>query len=260
MKKIKTLAWRNALEMLRDPILYVFCLAFPVTMLALFQIINRYTNGMTPTFQARALVPGVMMFSFSFVMLTTSLLVSRDRSTALLHRLYAAPLHAHQFVLGYAIPSILVGVLQALVCIGTGAALSAICGGSCYSFLQGLQLILTQLPMLVLFVFLGILFGTLLNEKSAPGCASILISASGILGGAWMPLETMGEFERFCRCLPFYPDVRLGRIVTGAVDSFGNTYALDRNALLGLLPIVVWCAVSVVLSFVVFRTQMHRDN
>ena len=267
MKQAWTFARRNTLETVRDPVLYIFCLGFPVAMLAMFQLINRYTNGMTPTFQPRSLVPGIMMFSFTFVMLTMSLLVSRDKSTALLRRLYTTPLQPRCFVLGYAVPAVAIGIGQAFVCVGTGALLAAVTGADYFSFGAALLLILSQLPILLFCVFLGILFGSLLNDKSAPGLTSIFITAAGILGGAWMPLDTMGRFETFCRCLPFYPSVTVGRIITGATHSFGNhptgfaaPYTFDRNAAFGLIPMTVFPIVTVVLSFVTFRRQMQKDN
>lgn len=267
MKKTLIFAKRNALETVRDPILYIFCLGFPVAMLALFQIINHYANGMTPTFEPRSLVPGVMMFSFTFVMLTMSLLVSRDKSTAFLRRLYASPLRSYQFVLGYAIPAAVIGVAQAFVCVGTGAILAAIVGADYFSFGAALLLVLSQLPILLFCVFLGILFGALLSDKSAPGLTSVFITASGILGGAWIPLDTMGNLETFCRFLPFYPSVTLGRIITGARHSvsdyetmYAAPYTFDRAAKLGWIPISAFLLATVVLSFVVFRGQMKKDN
>lgn len=267
MKKAMLFARRNTLETVRDPILYIFCIGFPVAMLALFQLINHYTNGTTPTFLPQSLVPGVMMFSFTFVMLTMSLLVSRDKSTALLRRLYAAPLRPYQFVLGYALPAIAIGVAQAFVCVGAGALLAAITGTAYFSFGAALLLVLSQLPILLFCVFLGILFGALLNDKSAPGLTSVFITASGILGGAWMPLDTMGSFETFCRCLPFYPSVTLGRIITGATLSISDystmyaaPYTFDRAAALGLIPLAVFLLLAVILSFVTFRRQMKKDN
>ena len=75
-------AKRITKEMLRDPVVYVFCLGFPILMLALFAVINVYAKQ--PTFALKSLVPGIMMFSFTFVMLSVSLQVSKDRSTSLL--------------------------------------------------------------------------------------------------------------------------------------------------------------------------------
>lgn len=126
------------------------------------------------------------------------------------------------------------------------------------------MLILTQLPILCFCVFLGILLGTLFNDKSGPGVCSILISASGILGGAWMLLDTMGAFEDFCRWLPFYPSVVFGRIVTSAQHSMltptaDAAYTLNRAALLGLIPISVSLAAALLLSFLVFHRRMSQD-
>ena len=267
MKKAWIFARRNALETVRDPVLYIFCIGFPVAMLAMFQLINHYTKGATPIFQLASLVPGVMMFSFTFVMLTMSLLVSRDKSTALLRRLYAAPMRPYHFVLGYALPATVIGIVQAFVCVGAGALLAAITGASYFSFGSALLLILTQLPMLLFCVFLGILLGALLNDKSAPGLTSVFITASGVLGGVWMPLESMGSFETFCRCLPFYPSVILGRIATGFSYTVSEgfclviiSYDFDRTARLGLIPIFLFLAAAIVLSFVLFRHQTKRDN
>ena len=114
--------------------------------------------------------------------------------------------------------------------------------------------------MLVISVFLGIIFGTILNDKSAPGICSVFISACGILGGCWMPIETMGGFETICRFLPFYPSVYLGRIITSAVNALQKTYTFDSVAGLGLIPIAVFMVGSVVLSFVLFKSNMTSDK
>ena len=119
---------RNVKEMLRDPIIYVFCLGFPVAMMLLFNILNKYTNGQTPMFEMRALLPAVIMFSFTFVMLTTALLVSKDRQTFFLKRLYSSPMKSHDFALGYGILGFGVGVAQIIICVVTGFILCAFSG------------------------------------------------------------------------------------------------------------------------------------
>ena len=53
-------AGRNIKEMARDPVIYVFCVAFPVAMLVLFVVINSFTNGTTPVFEFPSLLPGVI--------------------------------------------------------------------------------------------------------------------------------------------------------------------------------------------------------
>lgn len=260
MDKTLNFSKRNLKEVLRDPIPYIFCLGFPIAMLVLFNIINKYTGGNTPTFELPALLPGIIMFSYTFVMLTMALLVSKDRQTFFLKRLYSSPMKPHDFILGYALVGIIVGVLQNCICVLSAFIISLITKVEFLSLGQILLLCVSQLPLLITFVFLGVLFGTIFNDKSAPGISSVVISLTGILGGCWMPLESMGGFESFCRCLPFYPSVYLGRIITGATNVFGKTYAFDSVAAWGLLPIAICLIASVLLSVLIFKKNMVSDD
>ena len=260
MSKILNFFKRNLKEVLREPLIYIFCLGFPLVMLILFQVINKYTGGQTPMFELRSLLPAIIMFSYSFVMLTMSLLVSKDRQTFFLKRLYSSPMRNYHFILGYALVGLVVGVFQALISLLSGLIIALISGSAYLSILQILLLVLTQIPMLVMNVFIGILFGTLFNDKSAPGVCSIVISLCGVLGGCWMPLESMGGFETFCRFLPFYPSVYLGRVAAGASNLFNQIYTFDGVARLGLLPVILFATLSVVLSFIIFKTSMTSDK
>ena len=123
-----------------------------------------------------------------------------------------------------------------------------------------LLLVISQLPILIINIFLGILFGSILNDKSAPGICSIFISISGILGGCWMPIETMGGFETFCRFLPFYPSVYIGRIITNSTNALGLTYTFNSIATLGLIPIFILMFASIILTIVVFKKNMTSDK
>lgn len=216
MKRTLTFLNRNLKEMIRDPLLYVFCIGFPMVMLVMFSVIYNSASVPLTTFEPASLLPGIIMFSYTFVMLHMSLLVSKDKSTALLQRLYASPMKSCEFVLGYGILGFLIGIVQSVITILFGYLISLIQKIDYVSFFNCLLLTATQIPILLFFIFTGILFGTLLNDKSAPGICSIIISGAGVLGGCWMPVETMGFFKTFCSYLPFYPSVCLGRIVTEA--------------------------------------------
>lgn len=260
MSKIVNFFKRNLKEVLRDPIIYVFCLGFPLVMLILFQVINKYTAGNTPMFELRSLLPAIIMFSYSFVMLTMALLVSKDRQTFFLKRLYSSPMKACHFILGYSLVGGVIGLLQTVVSILSGLIISLISGGIFLSLGQVLLLTISQMPMLIVNIFLGILFGTLFNDKAAPGICSIFISLSGVLGGCWMPIESMGGFETFCRFLPFYPSVYLGRVCAGATKVADVLYTFDSIAGLGLIPIVLFMFASVILSFIIFKYSMVNDK
>lgn len=260
MNKTVNFFKRNLKELLRDPIIYVFCLGFPIVMFLLFFIINKFSNGNTPTFEVTSLLPGIIVFSYSFIMLTLSLIVSKDKQTSFLKRLYSSPMKSYDFILGYSLVGLCIGVLQTFVCVLTGLTISLISNTAFISILDILLLFISQLPMLILNIFLGILFGTLLNDKSAPGVVSIFISISGILGGCWMPIETMGGFETFCRFLPFYPSVYIGRIITGATDTFGTIYSFNKIAYLGIIPIAIFSIGSILLSLFYFKKNMVGDK
>lgn len=260
MRKIINFCKRNFKELLRDPLIYVFCLGFPIVMFLLFYIINKFTGGNTPTFEIPSLLPGLIVFSYSFVMLTLALTVSKDRQTFFLKRLYSSPMKASHFILGYALVGLLIGVIQTVVCVVAGWIISLISKTEFISFGAFLLLIASQLPILITNVFLGVLFGTVFNDKTAPGICSVLISLSGILGGCWMPVETMGSFESFCRFLPFYPSVYIGRIITDAINALGSPYTFGRIAGLGLIPIGVFMLGSVALTIFAFTKNMVSDN
>ena len=260
MRKILNFCKRNLKELLRDPLLYVFCLGFPVVMFLLFYIINKFSGGHTPTFEVRALLPGIIVFSYSFIMLTLALIVSKDRQTFFLKRLYSSPMKAHHFILGYILVGLLIGLIQTVVCILTAWIISLASNSAFISVGAIFLLIASQLPILITNVLLGVLFGTALNDKTAPGICSILISLSGVLGGCWMPVETMGSLETFCRFLPFYPSVHIGRVITDATNALGNAYTFNSIACLGLIPIGAFMLGSVILTIVAFTKNMVSDN
>ena len=260
MNKTINFTKRNFKELLRDPLLYVFCLAFPIAMFFLFFFINKYSGGNTPTFEVKSLTPGIIVFSYSFIMLTLALIVSKDRQTFFLKRLYSSPMKDYDFILGYGLVGMILGVLQTVVCLITAFVISLISKAQFISLQGVLLLIVSNLPILILNVFLGILFGTAFNDKTAPGICSITISISGILGGCWMPLEVMGDFETICRFLPYYPSVYIGRIISGARNTFGYLYKFDYTAILGVITILIYTILSVILTIVTFKKNMVSDN
>lgn len=268
MKKVLLFAKRNLTEMIRDPLLYIFCLGFPVMMVTMFNIILHYTpDGETPIFYEKSLTPGIMVFGFSLLMLMSSLLVSKDRQSAFLKRLFSSPLKPYQFILGYLLPFGLIGIVQMIVGIASGYISGAISGRGFVDFGSACLLFLEMLPMMIINCALGMLFGTLLNDKSSPAICSIFVSASGIVGGAWMPIDKMGGFETACGYLPFYESVYLGRCITGAthtptdLESIMNpvVYSFADRGVLYLCLYLAYMILAVSLSLFVFTRKMKSD-
>lgn len=268
--KMLAFADRNRKEILRDPLSFVFCLGFPILLLIAFRCIQ-YNTGDT-WMSSTELIPGVAVFSLAFDMLYMVLLVSKDRQTSFLSRLYNSPMSVSDFILGYALPCLMVGVAQLCITYLIGSAVFLIPNGG---FDGGLvfaskitdfsvfppQTVAVQttvpfwnlplavaaaLPVLCFFLFCGVFFGIVLSERAAPGVSSALITAAGFLGGCWMPLDTMGGFETVCRVFPFYPAVILAR---AAFTGTGET----GEVLLSLLTVCLWSGALFFLSLFAFR-------
>lgn len=259
MKNTKIFIKRNLLEMLRDPILYVMCVLFPILMFILFTIINNSTPSTSTTFNPKALTPGIMIFSYSFLALMASLIISKDRSTAFLKRLYTSPMRSHSFFLGYLIPLAIIGFFQATICLLSGLIIAKISGTDFINLLNGLLLILVTLPIMFINILIGFIIGALLNDKAAPGISSVLISSCGILGGCWMPIETMGGFFSFAKLLPFYHSVALGKVITGAKYLQGEVLYNYEFNMIGLLIILFYLLLTLLLSILSINKMIHTD-
>lgn len=81
-------------------------------------------------FEPEQLAPGVSVFSLSFLALFSALLLSRDRSSALILRLYASPLTGRDFILGYLLPMLPMALAQTLVCLLAAIRSACRCRGA----------------------------------------------------------------------------------------------------------------------------------
>ncbi len=245
---------RNFKELTRDPLSYIFCLGFPVIMLAIMSIVNASIPeeaGMT-LFRIDKLSPGIAVFGQTFVMLFAALIVSKDRSGSFLVRMYSTPMRPADFTVGYILPLMLISVLQLIVtdicsvitALITGAELSI--AGLAVSFI-------VLIPSALMFVSFGLLFGTLFSDKAAPGLCSIIISLGSFLGCIWFDAEqTGGIMYDICRCFPFFYCTKSAR----------SAVALDLGTDTFVIPIIVVAACAAVLTLLssaVFGAKMKAD-
>ena len=250
--KSKVFAVRTWKEIMRDPLSYIFCLGFPLVMLVIMSIIDKSipAEAGMQVFRIRNLAPGIAYFGFTFVMLFTSVQVSKDRTTALLLRLYASPMKPVEYMLGYTMPVVVLAVVQMVICFGVSCVIGLCTGDSLFAS-EIMLSVLALLPSVFLFVGVGILFGTMVNEKAAPGLCSILISAAGMIGGIWMDIDSLGgAIKTVARMLPFYHGVSLARFPF-------------RESAEGVTEHLLWtmvCGVMVYgLAVMVFRSKMKKD-
>lgn len=177
MRRMRFFASRNAREILRDPISVGFGIAFPILLLLLLSFLNRHipAEAHMTLFEPEQLAPGVSVFSLSFLALFSALLLSRDRSSALILRLYASPLTGRDFILGYLLPMLPMALAQTLVCL-----LAAIPLGLPVSW-RILACTAVNVPIALVNLALGMLCGTLLPEKAVGGmCGALLTNGLGV--------------------------------------------------------------------------------
>lgn len=254
MHKIKAFALRNGKEILRDPLSYIFCLGFPLVMLVIMTLVNSSIppEANMTIFRIDNLAGGVAVFGQTFVMLFTAISVAKDRSSTFLMRMYATPMKARDFIAGYLVPMLVIALAQAVLIVLCSLPVSWITGNPLT--LGGVALSLVPLiPSALLFIGFGLLFGTLLNEKSAPGICSIIISLGSFLGSIWFDAEaTGGVLLSISRCLPFY---YCTKSVRAAIQ-----LNLDSSAFLFPLLITLGSALLIcLLAGLVFRLKMKSD-
>jgi len=254
MKNTMVFAKRNLLEVFRDPLSWIFCIAFPIVMLVIMSIVNSAIpkEGMT-LFRIDNLAGGIAIFGQMFVMLFTAIAVAKDRSGAFLTRLYSSPMKSSNFVFGYILPMLLTAVIQVIVSLIAAVVISFI---SDYSLSIGglLFTVVAVIPSALMFSAIGFLFGALFNEKAAPGICSIIISLGAMVGGIWFDVEGVGGFMyKIGRCLPFLYATKLARAAI----------TLDFGVKEFLIPlgVVVFAAIVLtVLASIVFNSKMRADQ
>ena len=109
-------AVRTAKEILRDPLTLFFGIGFPAVLLLLLSAIQANIPDEVQLFEISHLTPGIACFGLSFLNLFSALLIAKDRTGAFLQRLYATPMRAHSFILGYTLPMIPIALAQTVVC------------------------------------------------------------------------------------------------------------------------------------------------
>ena len=242
--RMLTFAGRNAKEILRDPLNLAFGLGFPLVLILLLSAIQ--ANIPVSLFEIGHLTPGITVFGLSFMTLFSATIIAKDRSSSLLQRLYTTPLTPTDFILGYTLPIVPIAVVQSIVCYIAAIVL-------------GLDLTVTIIfavvfiiPVSVLYIALGLLFGSILTDKQVGGiCGALLTNLSAWLSGVWFDLDLVGGvFRKVAYALPFVHAVEMERAVLA-----GN-YA-------GIFPHLWWvlgyAAAALTAAVVLFLRQMKKQ-
>ena len=242
--KMLTFAKRNLKEILRDPLTFVFSLGFPLVLIGLLSLIQ--ANIPVALFEIDHLTPGITVFGLSFITLFTATIISKDRSSSLLQRLYTTPMTPLDFILGYTLPIIPIALGQGIVCY-----LAAIVLGLDVTPNILLALAL-NIPVSLLYIAMGLLFGSILSDKQVGGiCGALLTNLSAWLSGIWFDLDLVGGvLKKIADFLPFVHAVEMGR---AAIDGQYNHILPHLGWVLGYTVVLTAAAIAL------FLRQMKRQ-
>ncbi len=242
--KMLAFAKRTAKEILRDPLTLSFGLGFPGVLILLLSAIQ--ANIPATLFALPNLVPGMTVFGLSFMTLFSATVIAKDRESAFLQRLFATPMKPTDFIFGYTLPMVPIALAQSAFCFVIGIIL-------------GLELtwnilpaIIFILPIALLFIGLGLLFGSILNQKQVGGlCGALLTNLTAWLSGIWFDLRLVGgTFEKIANLFPFAHGVKLEQAVYA-----GNWSAIT----LDLIWVSGYAVVAVLIACLLFLRQMKKD-
>ena len=239
-----TFAKRCAKEILRDPINLGFGLGFPLVLLFLLSAMQ--ANIPVSLFEIDTLTPGMTIFGLSFITLFSATLISKDRESALLQRLYTTPLTGPDFILGYMLPILPIALGQALICY-----LFAIPLGLTVR-IEIVYAIIGIIPMAVFNIALGLLFGSILGVKQVGGiCGALLTNLSAWLSGVWFDLTLVGGFfVKIANVLPFVHAVEMEKALIQGNFQLAATHTL---------PVLLYSVTATVVAVLCFLRQMKRQ-
>lgn len=218
--KLTAFSSRTAKEVIRDPINIGFGLGFPVVLILLLSAIQ--ANIPVTLFEIEKLAPGISVFGLSFMTLFSATLISKDRSSAILQRLYTTPLAPMDFILGYTLPILPIALAQCVVCYIVAVILGL------EVTVNILWAILAVIPSALFFIALGLLCGSIFSDKQVGGiCGALLTNLTAWLSGIWFDLELVGGvFKKIADLLPFIHAVKMEQAVISGdfSDIFPHIY------------------------------------
>ncbi len=242
MKRVLSFTLRNILELLRDPLSYIFALVLPLFLLFIFQKFNIPNEA----YLLKNFTPGIVVFGFAFITMFTAVLVSKDKSSLLLLRLSASPMKSYEYIISYFLSTLPLILIQLI----SFFALALILG---LEFSVNIILaILVAVLISLLYIAFGILLGSLVSDKSASGLSSVIVQLVAFTSGMWFSSDLIGKFfNGVCNVLPFKASVDIIK----SVISGDNT-----NILLSTIVYLLYFIVVIILSIIFFKRTLTSDK
>jgi ABC-2 type transport system permease protein len=235
----RELVKRNFKAMWRDWLSLGVNVGLPILLLLVLQALE----GVDDFFAPSSLAPGVAVFGFVMLTMTSAMLLAQDRESSLFARLLTTPLQANDFVFAYSVPYVAVAVIQAIVVFAVAIPLGLSIEGNV------LWVIVTLLLLAILYVGFGMLIGAVTPYKAVTG-PWVVVMLLTIFGGTWVNLEDIGGvFETVADVFPFAHGLAAIRGVMLDGAGFGDIAA-------DLVWVLVYTVAVVIIAVAVFRRRM----
>ena len=242
--RILTFTKRCLKEILRDPINIGFGLGFPVVLLFLLSALQ--ANIPVSLFEINTLTPGITIFGLAFMTLFSATLISKDRESSLLQRLYTTPITGIEFILGYMISILPLALGQTIICYLVAIPLGLDIN------INVIYAMIGVVPMAIFNIALGLLCGSLLGVKQVGGiCGALLTNLSAWLSGIWFDLELVGGvFKKIAYMLPFVHAVELEKAL------FNGSF---EKVVSHIVPVLIYSVLTVVIAVICFLRQIKKQ-
>ncbi len=249
MSKTILFAKRNTKEILREPINLFFGLGFPIVLIVLLSVVNNAIpeEANNTMFSIENLGPNMAVFGLCFLALFSGMLIAQDRTSSFMIRLFTSPMKSIHFILGYLLPILFIGICQSIITF-------------IFAIILGFELtinifwgLFSLVPTAVMFTGIGLIGGSLLNQKAVGGViGSLLTNLTGFLSGAFIPIELIGgSFLAVCKALPFYH----------AAQSTIYATQGDLSSMFSHLWIVtIYAVIIIIFAIIIFTKKMRSDN
>ena len=242
MKRTLNFSLRNFKELARDPLSFIFALILPLFLLWIFQQFNIPGEA----YKIENFTPGIIVFGFSFITMFTAVLVSKDKSSLFLLRLSASPMKSYEYIFGYFLSSLPLVIIQEVLFI-----LLALVLGLNLS-VNLIFAIFLGVIISLLYIAFGILLGTLVSDKAAPGISSVIVQLVAFTSGMYFSSDLIGGFfNTICNILPFKHSVDiLKSIINGSFE----------NITFSLIVFALYLIVAVILAIIFFKQSLKSDK
>ncbi len=241
-------ASRNTKEILRDPLTLFFGVGFPLVLMVLLSAINAGIpqHAAMTMFHIEKLAPGISVFGLSFLALFSSMLIAKDRSTSFMLRLFTSPMKPSDFILGYVLPILPMALAQSAICY-----LFALFYGLPFG-VSLLAAVAVNLPIAIFFIALGLLCGSVLNEKAVGGiCGALVTNVSAWFSNIWFDTAMVGGvFQKVADVLPFSHAVNAARAAAA-----GDYAAIFPD----LWWVIAYAAAMLAAAVAVFSVRLKRN-